>query len=472
MDLVALVEQARTGDVDAFTALVREHQRLAHGCALAMLRDVDVAHDVVQEAFIAAAWRGLARLTEPASFPAWLRGIVRRQALHALRARHLEPLAHVPEVPSELPSAEQRMESARRRELALAALAGLPEGLREPAVLRWVYDCSHAQIAAFLGLPVTTVNNRLHAARVRLKRRIVIMAKDALRDPAFPDDLPARIGRIVRTKAPVVEAHFEPAGPPELLHTLIAADEAGRAVTLEIIQHMPNGGVRCILRGADAAPLPGAQVIEQAELAEAPLTNEALASALDRLLPRTPASPSVLLETGIKVIDVLMPLVRGRSVGVFGGERVGTTVFVEELVRRLATQTLSLFTFFPSVRAEGLRQIRDEGYTLGIGEVQTFFFRGDGRVREHVFDSVIVLSRAVAAAKLYPAIDPLASRSRWLDPAIVGEAHAAIAARVRGCLEEGDALEGRDDLEPAAQATRGRARRLRRFFRQPFFMIL
>jgi RNA polymerase sigma-70 factor (ECF subfamily) len=405
MDLVALVEQARTGDVDAFTALVREHQRLAHGCALAMLRDVDVAHDVVQEAFIAAAWRGLARLTEPASFPAWLRGIVRRQALHALRARHLEPLAHVPEVPSELPSAEQRMESARRRELALAALAGLPEGLREPAVLRWVYDCSHAQIAAFLGLPVTTVNNRLHAARVRLKRRIVIMAKDALRDPAFPDDLPARIGRIVRTKAPVVEAHFEPAGPPELLHTLIAADEAGRAVTLEIIQHMPNGGVRCILRGADAAPLPGAQVIEQAELAEAPLTNEALASALDRLLPRTPASPSVLLETGIKVIDVLMPLVRGRSVGVFGGERVGTTVFVEELVRRLATQTLSLFTFFPSVRAEGLRQIRDEGYTLGIGEVQTFFFRGDGRVREHVFDSVIVLSRAVAAAKLYPAID-------------------------------------------------------------------
>jgi F0F1-type ATP synthase beta subunit len=178
----------------------------------------------------------------------------------------------------------------------------------------------------------------------------------------------------------------------------------------------------------------------------------------------------VLLETGIKVIDVLMPLARGRSVGIFGGERVGTTVLVEELVRRLATQTLSLFTFFPSVRAEGLRQIRDEGYALGIGGVQTFFFRGDGRVRERVFDSVIVLSRAVAAAKLYPAIDRLASRSRWLDPAAVGEAHATIAARVRRCLEEGETLEGREDLEPAVAATRGRARRLRRFFSQPFFI--
>ena len=165
-----------------------------------------------------------------------------------------------------------------------------------------------------------------------------------------------------------------------------------------------------------------------------------------------------------------MPFVRGRSVGIFGGERVGTTVVVEELVRRLATQTLSLFTFFPSVSAEALRHVRDEGYTLGMGGVQTFFFRGDGRVRQDAFDSLIVLSPAVAAAKLYPAIDPLASRSRWLEPAVVGEAHATIAARVRRCLQEGDTLEGRDDLDRSALATRGRARRLRRFFSQPFFI--
>ncbi len=435
MDVVALVVRARAGDVDAFTELVRYHQSLAYGCALAMLRDFDVARDVVQEAFI-AAWRGLPQLAEPALFAAWLRGIVRRQALHALRARHFEPLADAGELASEQPSAEEHVDSERRRRLALAALAALPERLREPAVLRWPYECSHAQIAAFLELPVTTVNNRLHAARARLKRRMLVMAKDALRDHALPDDLPARIGRIVRTEGPVVEAHFEPAGPPELFTTLIAADEAGRAVTVEVIT-------------AGRGPRLGARPPRDQQ----------------------PGAPVVLLETGIKVIDVLVPFVRGRTVGIFGGERVGTTVVMEELVRRLATQTLSLFTFFPPVGAAAVRHEREhEGYTFGMGGVQTFFFRGDGRVRESAFDSVIVLSAAVAARKIWPAIDPLASRSRWLDPAVVGDRHAAIAARVRHCLEVGDALEHRDKLEASEQVTLGRARRLRRFFGQPFFV--
>jgi F-type H+/Na+-transporting ATPase subunit beta len=103
-----------------------------------------------------------------------------------------------------------------------------------------------------------------------------------------------------------------------------------------------------------------------------------------------------------------------------------------------------------------------------MGGVETLFFRGDGRVRESAFNSIIVRSAAVAAAKVWPAIDPLASRSRWLDPAVVGDTHAAIAAGVRRCPEEGAALEGRDAPE---QAARGRARRLRRFFGQPFFIV-
>src|SRR5688572_12779337 len=81
MDLVALVERARAGDVEAFTELVRRHQTLALGAATALLRDPDRARDIVQEAFV-AAWRGLARLADPSAFPAWLRGIVRRQAFH------------------------------------------------------------------------------------------------------------------------------------------------------------------------------------------------------------------------------------------------------------------------------------------------------------------------------------------------------------------------------------------------------
>ena len=94
------------------------------------------------------------RLAEPKAFPAWLHGIVRRQALHALRARHLEPLAAAEHLPGDAPAADQQLEVSRRRTLALSALAGLPDGLREPAVLRYVHDCSQAQIAAFLDLPL------------------------------------------------------------------------------------------------------------------------------------------------------------------------------------------------------------------------------------------------------------------------------------------------------------------------------
>jgi RNA polymerase sigma factor (sigma-70 family) len=470
MDLVRLVEQARDGDVDAFTELVRRHQKLALGSALAWLRDADLARDVVQEAFV-AAWRGLPRLAHPAAFPAWLHGIVRRQAFHALRARHLEPLSEAENIAGDVAGAEHRIDAERRRSLALAALAGLPDGLREAAVLRHVHDCSQAQIAAFLGLPVTTVNNRLHAARVRLRRRVLAMMKDALTDRPLPEDFPARIGRIVRAEGPVVEARFEPAGPPELFSTLLAADEAGRAVTIEVVQHLPGGRVRAVARDPETTLAPGMHVVERGGYVEQPLTEPSLRSALDRLVRPAPAGTPTLLETGIKVVDVLMPFARGGSVAIFGGHRIGTTVLMEELVRRLATTRLSVFTFFPWFPGDAVRQEREkEGYTFGMGGVETVFFMAEEHPSREAFDTVIVLSPAVAATKIWPAIDPLTSGSRWLDPAVVGEHHATIGARVRRCLADGDALDGRDDLDADARATVGRARRLRRFFAQPFFI--
>ncbi|PYN04266.1 MAG: hypothetical protein DME07_03945 [Candidatus Rokuibacteriota bacterium] len=469
MDLVTLVERARGGDVDSFTELVQRYQRLAHGSAMAVVHDADLAKDVVQEAFV-AAWRSLSRLLDATAFPAWLRGIVRRQALHALRARRLESLAEAEHLPGDGPSADQRMDAGRRRLVALAALADLPDGLREPAVLRWVHECSQAQIAAFLDLPVTTVTNRLHTARGRLKRRILAMMKDALSDRSLPEDFPARIGRIVRAEGPLIEARFEPAGPPELFSTLIAADEAGRAVTVQVVQHLPDGRVRAIARDAAAELAPGMQIAERGEPMNTPLGEPLMRSAVDRLAPPTRAGRPVLLETGIKVIDLLLPIVRGGAVGLLGGERVGTTVLVEELVRRLATAEFSLFTFVPGVRAEDLRNIRDEGYTLGIGGIQTVFFVADHPERREAFDTVITMSRAIATAGIWPAIDPLASQSRWIAPEVAGETHAAVAERVRKCLTEADALDGHENPDASARATVARARRLRRFFAQPFFI--
>jgi RNA polymerase sigma factor (sigma-70 family) len=465
MDLVALVERARGGDVDAFTELVERHQRLAHGSAVAVVHDRDLARDIAQDAFV-IAWRGLAGLLDPKAFPAWLRGIVRRQALHALRGRRLATLAEAGDVPDERVSAEQFAEAGRRRELAFVALSRLPESLREAAVLRWVHDCSQAQIAAFLELPVSTVNNRLHAARTRLKKRM-----PAMRDHSLPEDFPARIGRIVRSEGPVIEARFEPAGPPELFTTLLAADEAGRAVTVQVVQHLPNGRIRAVARDPGAHLAPGMQLAERGEIVNTPLAEPVLRSALEQLLPSAPTGRRTLLETGIKVVDLLMPIARGGVVGLLGGERVGTTVVVEELVRRLATAELSLFTFVPGgINIDGLRHVRDEGYTLGIGRVQTAFFVADRPESQDAFDTVIVLSRAVADAHIYPAIDPLASRSRWLEPSLVGATHASVAEGVRRCLVEADALGGQEDLDAAARTTVARARRLRLFFAQPFFI--
>jgi RNA polymerase sigma factor (sigma-70 family) len=463
MDLEALVAQAREGDVGAFTELVERYQRLAHGSAAAVVHDRDIAADVVQEAFL-IAWRSLSRLREPKAFPGWLRGIVRRQALHALRGRRLATLDAASEPTDDRLSAEQTAEARRRRELAVAALARLPDGLREPAVLRWVHDCSQAQIGAFLGLSVSTVNNRLHTARTRLKKRMLAMVKDSAHDRSLPEDFPARIGRILRSEGPLVEVAFEPAGPPELFTTLLAADEAGRAVTVQVVQHLPNGRVRAVARDPSAALAPGMQIAARNQVDNTPLAESLLTSALERLMPRSPAGRPELLETGVKVVDLLMPVVRGGVVGLLGGERVGTTVVVEELVRRLATSTLSMFTFVPGgVDPDGLRRSREEGYTLGIGCIQTVFFLAHHPERQDAFETVIVLSRAVAEARIYPAIDPLASRSRWLDASVVGERHAHVAARVRRCLGEADAPH-------ADGAIVARARRLRLFFAQPFFV--
>jgi F-type H+-transporting ATPase subunit beta len=114
--------------------------------------------------------------------------------------------------------------------------------------------------------------------------------------------------------------------------------------------------------------------------------------------------------------------------------------------------------------------VRKDGYTLGVGGVNALFFIGDGAPSRDAFDTVIALSTAVAALKIYPAVDPLASGSRWLAPEIVGAEHTVVAARARRCLEAAAALQEREDLDDAARLAVARARKLQRFFSQPFFV--
>jgi hypothetical protein len=101
--------------------------------------------------------------------------------------------------------------------------------LREAATLFFVHECSHQDIATFLGLSVTTVNNRLHAARAQLKRRRLITVKDTLEAYALPDEFANRIGRLVTARGGVIEALFDPAAQPDILAELAVSDEAHRA---------------------------------------------------------------------------------------------------------------------------------------------------------------------------------------------------------------------------------------------------
>jgi len=489
MDLEPLVRAAQGGNVKAFVELTRRFQHFAFGSALTLVRDFQRAEDVVQEAFV-AAWASLPGLTDPAAFPGWLRGIVRHQAFRVLRRRHLEslPLAAADDVPSDEPAPDHRLDQRQQATAALAAMADLPAGQREVASLFFVHECSHQDIATFLGLSVTTVNNRLHAARTHLKRRMLTMVKATLGSHALPDDFANRIGRLVAARGSVVEALFNPDSLPDLMAELAVSDEANRrGITVQVVQRLGGG----IVRGVAVAPvdvLPrGATVLDARRPNLAPLTADAFDNSIKLLIgdhPATEGSPR-LLETGIKAIDVMCPLRAGGTVAIAGELGAGLTVVMEELVRRLGggSERITLFNFmqhWPDAPAgySIAGALKSEGYSEGtVGAVQTFFLRAEdgpwtpGRLAALAsVDTVIHLSRAQAKARIYPAVDPLTSRSCLLETDAIGHEHAAIARRVREAIT---ALRLAGDNVPATETDTvllTRARKVAQFFGQPFYV--
>jgi len=293
MDLERAVRAAAGGDLDAFGELTRRFQHMAFGYALSFVRDFGQAEDVVQEAFV-AAWCALPTLADPAAFAGWLRGIVRHRAHRVLRRKHFEcvPLTDADTVAAGAPTADRRVE--RRQEVGnvLAAIAELPTALREVVALYYVHDCSHQDIATFLGVPVTTVNNRLHAARAQLKRRTLTMVKDALEAHQLPDDFAARIGRIVRAREGVVDARFDPVSLPDFLTEIVASDEARqRAVSLQVVQRLPDGIVRCIVASPADTLEPGMTVLSAGRHVQTPVSREVFDRSV-RLLAGPPARSS------------------------------------------------------------------------------------------------------------------------------------------------------------------------------------
>jgi len=485
MDHEPLVRRAAGGDVNAFVELTRRFQQFAFGSALALVRDFPQAEDVVQEAFL-AAWSALPTLAEPVAFPGWFRSIVRRQAFRVLRKKHVPtaPLAEADEVPSDAPPPDRDVAQRRQAAAALAAIAQLPAALREPATLFFVHECSHQDIAVFLGLSATTVNNRLHAARTQLKERMMTMMTETLHSHALPDDFANRIGRLVQARGNLVEILFDPNSPPDFLTELTLSDEtSGGAVTAQVVQR-PGGGV---VRGITLAPLEtvprGATVLSSGRHSLTPLSPAGFAQMVPLLAGPSPteAGKAKVLETGIKVIDVMCPLIAGGSATIAGVPGTGLAVNLEEIVRRVSGGRDPLFMFIPLAQSPGwgsshAQAFKEDGYSDGtVGAVQTFLFRGEEGLwtPERLaalapVDTVIHLSPERIRARMYPAVDVLTSRSRLLETKQAGEEHVTVAARVREAIAALWAKNG--DGRRAGDPMLERARKLQFYFTQPYFV--
>ncbi|AHC44877.1 F0F1 ATP synthase subunit beta [Achromobacter xylosoxidans] len=407
-------------------------------------------------------------------------------------------------------------------------------------------------------------------------------------------------GTIVQCIGAVVDIQFPRDQMPKIYEALTLVDEgssfAEKGLTLEVQQQLGDGVVRTIALGSSDGLRRGMKVAGTGAPISVPVGTGTLGRIMDVLgrpideageiqhdekrgihqpAPRfDELSPSVeLLETGIKVIDLVCPFAKGGKVGLFGGAGVGKTVNMMELINNIAKQHsgLSVFAGVGERTREGndfyhemeesnvldkvamvfgqmneppgnrlrvaltgltmAEKFRDEGrdilffvdniyrYTLAGTEVSALLGRMPsavgyqptlaeemGKLQERItstktgsitsiqavyvpaddltdpspattfqhLDSTVVLSRDIAALGIYPAVDPLDSSSRQLDPQVVGEEHYAVARGVQQTLQRYKELRdiiailGMDELSPEDKQAVARARKIQRFLSQPF----
>jgi len=395
------------------------------------------------------------------------------------------------------------------------------------------------------------------------------------------------IGKIVQVIGAVVDVEFAKDSIPSIYDAL-KVDEVG--LTLEVQQQLGDGIVRTIAMGTSDGIKRGFEVKNTGAPISVPVGSKTLGRIMNVLgepideagpidakktmpIHREPptyeeqAGGNELLETGIKVIDLLCPFAKGGKVGLFGGAGVGKTVNMMELIRNIATEHsgYSVFAgvgertregndFFHEMKESqvldkvslvygqmneppgnrlrvaltGLtmaEDFRDEGndvlmfidniyrYTLAGTEVSALLGRMPsavgyqptlaeemGKLQERItsiqavyvpaddltdpspattfahLDATVVLSRQVAELGIYPAVDPLDSTSRQLDPLVVGNDHYDVARQVQNTLQKYKELKdiiailGMDELSEEDKLVVARARKIQRFLSQPFFV--
>ena len=177
------------------------------------------------------------------------------------------------------------------------------------------------------------------------------------------------VGHVVQAVGPIIDVRFEDEHLPELLTALIIKLPGEATLTVEVAQHIGDDVVRCIAMGPTEGVLRGLDVIDTNSPITVPVGNQTLGRMFNVLgdpidekkdgnsfefrLPIHRKAPSFkdqnvqteILETGIKVIDLLCPYVKGGKVGLFGGAGVGKTVLIQELIHNIATEQKGISVF-------------------------------------------------------------------------------------------------------------------------------
>lgn len=479
-DLHNLIERSRNGDWQAFADLVRQHQQLAFGCAFARLGDFQLAEDATQEAFV-TAYLQLSTLRSADAFAWWLRSIVRHQCNRILRGRRatLVSLDDLDDFAASTPGPDERALARSDADEVVVAINTLPLVEREVLALFYAQDASRKQIAAFLDVPLTTVNNRLHSARAHLKRRLIPMAKETFAAHALPSSFPTKVGTLLEIRGPVVEMKFDER--PPLLSLIAFGDEQQNASRGFVAQQLDDGTVRGVVIGDMPALQPGSAVTFFDTPIDAPLDSTTLGTVMHRLVENRPSTQPEMIETGIKCIDVFAPLQRGGTAAVLGPMGIGKMVVIQEVLQNLRDRDRELvyFTFVRSgAEADLVRGSIDEmlRFDLRLAQMVTLTAsdpRDIGTLADS-FDSVLTMSIARATNNLWPAVDVVRSASRLLVPEVVGREHVEVAAAARDLLRSYRSLRARIQneevyhLTPDDKLVLARGRRLDCFLTQRF----
>src|ERR1700681_2457674 len=303
-------------------------------------------------------------------------------------------------------------------------------------------------------------------------------------------------GKIVQIIGAVIDVEFPRDQIPKVYDALKLDDVD---LTLEVQQQLGDGIVRTIAMGPSEGLRRGLTVKGTGKGIQVPVGAGTLGRIMDVLgkpqdekgavqateyLPIHRPAPAYdeqaggqdLLVTGIKVIDLLVPFAKGGKVGLFDGAGVGKTVNMLELINNIAKQYSGLSVF--AGVGERTREGNDFYHEI-IASAQAVCVRADdltdpwpATTFAHL-DATVVLSRQIASLGIYPAVDPLDSTSRQLDPLVVGEEHYNTARGVQAVLQRYKELQdiiailGMDELWEEDKLGVYRARKVQRFMSQP-----